>query len=106
MENYKRENLITAVDQLGKSSVGREFLLWLLNEAEVFTADFPQNEKRTTWQAGRRALGLQVLELCARAGNLGTVLIAEALYENPDADSNAAGLSLSLRQETKEETDD
>jgi len=97
MEGYKRENLITAVDQLGKSSVGREFLLWLLNEAEVFTADFPQNEKRTTWQAGRRALGLQVLELCARAGNLGTVLIAEAMYEKS---SNVTEL------EAKEEDND
>lgn len=80
MEGYKRENLIMAVDQLGKSSVGREFLLWLLNEADVFTADFPANEKRSCWQAGRRALGLQVLELCARAGNLGTILIAETMY--------------------------
>jgi len=102
MENYKRENLITAVDQLGRSSVGREFLLWLLNEAEVFTADFPQNEKRTTWQAGRRALGLQVLELCARAGNLGTVLIAEALYEKSSDVANPP----QAPQEAKEETDD
>ncbi|MCC8066922.1 MAG: hypothetical protein LIO94_07455 [Clostridiales bacterium] len=101
MEGYKRENLITAVDQLGKSSVGREFLLWLLNETEVFTADFPQNEKRTTWQAGRRALGLQVLELCARAGNLGTVLIAEAMYNAAHAPQG-----LGLRQEAKEEEDD
>ncbi|MCD8108476.1 MAG: hypothetical protein LUE20_11045, partial [Oscillospiraceae bacterium] len=102
MEGYKRENLITAVDQLGRSSVGREFLLWLLNETEVFTADFPQNEKRTTWQAGRRALGLQVLELCARAGNLGTVLIAEALYNAEQTKEQ----SLSPRQEAKEGTDD
>jgi len=99
MENYKRENLITAVDQLGRSPVGREFLLWLLNETEVFTADFPQNEKRTTWQAGRRALGLQILELCARAGNLGTVLIAEALYNAEQAKKENAP------QEAKEEND-
>lgn len=81
MEGYKRENLITAVDQLGQNSVGREFLLWLLSETEVFTADFPANEKRSCWQAGRRALGLQILELCARAGNLGAVLTAEAMYD-------------------------
>lgn len=80
MEMYKRENLVTAIDQLGKNSAGREFLLWLLSETEVFTADFPANEKRSCWQAGRRALGLQVLELCARAGNLGAVLMAEAIY--------------------------
>ncbi|MCD8272414.1 MAG: hypothetical protein LUC46_06800 [Akkermansia sp.] len=80
MEGYKRENLIRAVDMLGRSSLGRELLLWLLNETEVFTADFPANEKRASWQAGRRALGLQVLELCARTGNLGTLLIAEAMH--------------------------
>lgn len=102
MENFKRENLINAVEQLGQSSVGREFLLWLLNEAEVFTADFPQNEKRTAWQAGRRALGLQVLELCARAGNLGVVLTAEAMYES----SNTAGLEDTSGREAKEEDDD
>ncbi|MCD7712730.1 MAG: hypothetical protein LUJ25_08540 [Firmicutes bacterium] len=103
MEGYKRENLITAVEQLGKSAVGREFLLWLLGETEIFTADFPANEKRSCWQAGRRALGLQVLELCARAGNLGTVLIAEAMY---DAEQAAAAGLKEGREEAKEEEDD
>lgn len=97
MEAYKRENLITAVDQLGRNPVGREFLLWLLSETEIFTADFPANEKRSCWQAGRRALGLQILELCARAGNLGAVLIAEAMYD--------AGQAKERREEAKEEDD-
>lgn len=82
MTEAERENLLCAIRILGESYYGREFLRWLLTETEVFTADFPRNDKVTAWQNGRRALGLQILELTAATkGNLAAVLTAEVLFE-------------------------
>ena len=46
---------------------GQVFLRWLLNECGVFRQAYPRNESFVAWEAGRRALGLDVLRLCAAA---------------------------------------
>lgn len=49
---------------LADSRDGRIFLRWIMAECGVFRQGFPRDGTATAWEAGRRAFGLQVLELC------------------------------------------
>jgi len=80
-EKARQYALENAVKKLGGSYDGREFLRWCFEKCGVFEAAFPQNEKRAAWEAGRRAFGLDILALCAKAENLAATLIAEDYYE-------------------------
>lgn len=69
------------VQQLAGSRDGRYFLRWIMAECGVFEQTFPRDETLAVWNAGRRAFGLQVLELCA-AGRC-----AATLWENREEDN-------------------
>ena len=70
-----------AVNALAQNENGMEFLRWLMNESGVFCQDFPGDDKAAAWNAGRRALGLQVLALCAAENMAAKLLTKETVHE-------------------------
>ncbi|MCH5278076.1 MAG: hypothetical protein J1E80_09655 [Desulfovibrionaceae bacterium] len=52
------------VRKLADSRDGQVFLRWCMAECGVFRQGFPRDDRATAWEAGRRAFGLQILELC------------------------------------------
>ena len=54
----------SVVRRLADSRDGRIFLRWVMAECGVFRQGFPRDDRATAWEAGRRAFGLQILELC------------------------------------------
>lgn len=70
-----------AVYALSQNENGMEFLRWLMNESGVFWQDFPGDDKAAAWNAGRRALGLQVLALCAAENVAAKLVTKEIVHE-------------------------
>ncbi len=56
------------VETLSQTNDGRFFLRWIMSECGVFEQAFPRDERLAVWNAGRRSVGLQMLEVCAAAG--------------------------------------
>ena len=54
----------SVVRRLADSRDGQIFLRWVMAECGVFRQGFPRDDRATAWEAGRRAFGLQILELC------------------------------------------
>ncbi len=66
-----------AVRRLADNRDGQVFLRWMMAECGVFRQSFPGDETLAAWEAGRRAFGLQILELCMETDNAGLLLAKE-----------------------------
>ena len=78
--NRQRElelKLEGVVRMLAENRDGQVFLRWCMDECGVFSQSFPRDGKIAAWEAGRRAFGLQILQLCAAVNCADTLLTKE-----------------------------
>ncbi len=59
--NLAEKRLTSVVKRLASTRDGLFFLRWLLTHSGVLRIEFPSDPVRTAWDAGRRALGLDLL---------------------------------------------
>ena len=76
-EQELRLKLEGVVQKLMETKDGQVFLRWIMSECSVFLQEFPRDDKMSVWNAGRRAFGLQILELCAAVGKADMLLAKE-----------------------------
>lgn len=71
----QERKLCAVLAELAATDDGQFFLRWLMDETGAFRQEYPADDRIGMWNAGRRAVGMQVLERCAAAGVADTLLL-------------------------------
>ena len=75
LQREQERKLCGVLRHLCETDDGQCFLRWLMDETGAFRQEFPADDRVAMWNAGRRAFGMQVLELCAASGVADTLLV-------------------------------
>lgn len=62
-DNFEEENLLEDLKYVAATKNGRSFLWWLLSMSGIYHDNYNQDSGLMKYQAGKRALGLEVLNL-------------------------------------------
>lgn len=75
-----REQLCGALREMAGTRDGIEFLRWLVTFCGTLQATYPQDYARAAWDAGRRAIGIEIMSLARKAGVLEHIIREKAKH--------------------------